>query len=115
MYADLGVRYVAAVLAGAEGVVYGLSNVLPQAFVRLLRAVRSSDTATALAMQHVINTLHAIVRSTGKGVAAIRVALSQMELGTRFLRSREFSLGTDLDGAVRDAVESATRLYERSR
>ena len=104
---------VVALLAGAAGVVSGLSNVLPQAFVRLLRAVRSGDTATALAMQHVINALHALVRSTAKGVPAIRVALSQMGLGTRFLRSREFSLGTDLDGAVRDAVESATRLYER--
>lgn len=104
---------VAGLLAGAAGVVSGLSNVMPEPFVRLLRAVRSGDNTTALRMQHVINTLHTIVRSTGKGVAPIRLALSQLGLGTRFLRSPEFSLGPEWDETIRGAVESATELLNR--
>ena len=101
-----------ALLAGASGVVSGLSNVLPEPFVRMFAAAGKGDVETVFAMQHVINTLHLIVRSTGKGVAPVRLALSQMGYGSRYLRTRSFSLGPEWDEPIRRAVEEARALYQ---
>lgn len=99
-------------LVGANGVVSGLSNVLPEPFVRMVNAARTVDTQQVIAMQRVVNRLHAIVRKTGKGVAAIRVAVSQMGYGSRYLRNREFSISAEWDEMIRDDVEAAMRLME---
>lgn len=106
---------VASLLIGADGVVSGLSNILPEPFVRLYDAARRYDVETAIALQRVINTLHGVVRRTGKGVAAIRLALSQLGFGSRYLRSRGFSLGPEWDDLIRSDVESASSLLDSLR
>ena len=102
----------ASLLAGASGVVSGLSNVLPEPFVRMAAAAKDGDVQTVFAMQQVINTLHGIVRRTGKGVAPIRLALSQLGYGSRYLRTRSFSLGSEWDEPIRSIVDQARSLYE---
>jgi len=102
----------AALLLGAAGVVSGLSNIIPEPFVRLHDAAKEHDIRTAVAAQQVVNTLHGVVRRTGKGVAAIRLALSQMGLGSRYLRSRGFSLGPEWDEQIRSEVAAARVLAD---
>jgi 4-hydroxy-tetrahydrodipicolinate synthase len=99
-------------LVGASGVVSGLSNILPEAFVRMYGANRRGDHKTVLIMQSVINRLHAIVRTTGTGVAAIRLALSLDGIGSRFLHSRHLSLSSDWDDAVKTHVAAAREMME---
>ena len=100
-----------ALLAGASGVVSGLSNILPGAFVDMVEAARGGNVKRVFALQHVINTVHRIIRGTGKGVAPIRLALSQMGYGSRYLRTKSMSLGAEWDEPVHSAVESAQALY----
>lgn len=101
----------AAMMVGADGLVSGLSNVFPEPFVRMVTAAHDGDIVTILAMQQVINTLHGIVRRTGKGVAPIRLALSQQGYGSRYLRSRAMSLGKEWDGLIQSDVRAARELY----
>lgn len=91
----------AARFVGAQALVSGLSNVLAEPFVRMVEAVRSGDREFALQMQGVIDTLHRIVRTTGQGVAAIRLAMSLQGYGTRYLRSRNLSLGAEWGEQIR--------------
>ncbi len=97
-----------ALLVGASGIVSGLSNILPEPFVEMLRAHRANDSHTMLAMQRVINTLHGIVRITGRATDAVRLALSLQGLGSRHGTSVHRGLGSEWDKPVSAAVTAAT-------
>lgn len=102
-----------AMIAGAAGVVSGLSNVFPEPFVGMYAAVRDGRYTDALDWQHVVNVLHRMIRETGKGVAPIRLALSQAGFGSRFLHTRSMSLGSEWDAPIREIVSQTRTLIEK--
>jgi 4-hydroxy-tetrahydrodipicolinate synthase len=63
-------------LAGAAGVVSGLSNIFPELYTRLCAAIKSSDLKGASDWQRKINMLAKIVEvAGGKAIPAIKISL----------------------------------------
>ncbi len=64
-------------IAGASGVVTGLSNIFPEPYVKMYKAFQAGDFKTMIECQRVINKLATIIDiSDGKVIPAIKAAVA---------------------------------------
>jgi 4-hydroxy-tetrahydrodipicolinate synthase len=68
-------------IAGGNGMIGGLSNLVPQMFVRLYQAFRDNDLVTVTALQQQINGLMALYDISQPFVTAIKAAVAWLVPG----------------------------------
>ena len=97
----------AAMLAGADGIVTGLSNVWAAFHVALVRAAQAGDREGALANQAHINGLYGIHRAVGgKGIPALKAGAELFGRCTRRMRTPALTLTAEEAAFVRGVLES---------
>ena len=70
----------ASLLAGADGLVPGLANVVPHVFAALVRAARAGDAATMRARQEQINEI-GVLHTYGHWLPALKAACALVGIG----------------------------------
>jgi 4-hydroxy-tetrahydrodipicolinate synthase len=96
----------AAMLAGADGIVTGLSNVWAGFHVALVRAAQAGDREGVLANQAKINGLYGIHRAVGgKGIPALKAGAELFGRCTRRMRTPALTLTDEEAALVRGVLE----------
>ena len=95
-----------AMLAGADGIVSGLSNVWAGFHAALVRAARAGDRDGVLASQARINQLYGIHRVVGgKGIPALKAGAELFGRSTRRMRIAALSLADEEAQLVREVLD----------
>ena len=85
----------AALLAGGDGMVAGLSNAKVEPYVAMYRAYEDGDLEKVKACQTKINALYRIIHTCNSGNAAIKAVTELDGRGTRWMRQKSFTLNDD--------------------
>jgi 4-hydroxy-tetrahydrodipicolinate synthase len=81
---------------GARGVVTGLGNVWVEPYVKMYRAAREGDARGVNGCQGQINGLYGIIRAAGgRGIAAMKAALSLLGRSSKWLRTASMTLSDE--------------------
>lgn len=95
-----------ALLAGADGLVSGLSNAKAEPYVEMYRAYKAGDFEKIKKCQAKINALYKIIHSCGNGNAAIKAVTELCGRGTRWMRQRSQSLSDEQVKVIAGIMET---------
>lgn len=96
-----------ALTLGATGVVSGLSNLVPELFVALSRAVAARDDIGARQLQRAINGLCDLVDEAGGAVALVQAGLAAEGYGSGRCKMEAMSLQEAWRDRIRTGVQAA--------
>jgi 4-hydroxy-tetrahydrodipicolinate synthase len=90
-------------LAGVDGLVPGLGNLMPSLFVRMVAAARAGDEATLHALQAQVDAL-GLLHSHGHWLACLKYAVSLLGLSREVASGRPHALSADAKQAIQTLV-----------
>ncbi|PKL13942.1 MAG: hypothetical protein CVV52_03885 [Spirochaetae bacterium HGW-Spirochaetae-8] len=97
-------------LAGADGVVSGLSNARVEPYVTMYTAAKAQDWESVKACQKRINDLYEIIQCAGNGIASIKAAAALSDRSTKWMRQASQSLS---DGKIKEIADILRRFDEK--
>ncbi len=93
-------------MAGAEGIVSGLSNARIEPYLRMYAAARKGDWARVRAYQSLIDEdLYAIVRLCGNSISSVKVASELAGRGSRWMRQASLAVSADQTTRIAEILE----------